>query len=102
MVHSRIPGGMDKMKAINVALVAVGSISALLLCWNSHDPAKAHASQPAASVRAMAAEIDIDSTVATQAICCQASTAQAISVCANHTECSVGQKDPAGCAVTYG
>lgn len=73
------------MRTINVvSLVAVGSISALLLCWSRHDPPKSEAPHQTSSGMSVAV-IASDSTSMSHGTCCQEAANSLAEGCpANH------------------
>lgn len=76
------------MKTINVvSLVAVGSISALLLCWSRHDPPKSGAPPTPLSTVSVATGIAGDSTAMPYGMCCQATATS------NAEDCTANLKD---------
>lgn len=69
------------MKTINVvSLVAVGSISVLLLCWTRHDPVKSGATHQESSSTS-AATVAGDSTAMSYSMCCQAAASSQAEIC---------------------
>lgn len=90
------------MKTINVvSLVAVGSISALLICWSRHDPAKSGASQKSSSGMSVAAEFAGDSTSISHGRCRQATANYLAEGCpANHENTPDKLEHFAGCTAT--
>lgn len=90
------------MKTINVvSLVAVGSISALLLCWSRHDPPKSGAPQTPLGAVFVVAGIAGDSTAVPHGMCCQATaTSEADDCRANLKDDPAQAAHFANCAAT--
>lgn len=73
------------MKTINVvSLVAVGSITALLLCWSRHDPPKSEASQAPLSTVSFVDGIAGDTASMSHGTCCLAVTSSQAESCSGN------------------
>lgn len=70
------------MKTINVvSLVAVGSISALLLCWSRHSPGESVATPTESSSMTFADAVVGDSTAMWYDMCCQSAASSQAEIC---------------------